>query len=143
MAMPWLPRAWHRLGSSTSRWQAPLFRRSVGCVATAEELRQLSPLKAAPVFVFFTASWCQPCRAFAPHLEEISTKFEGPHLKMVQVDVTALPEAAREFRVDAVPYFVILRDGHVVERVAGNEPKAINQLAERHALAFEKLQKDQ
>ena len=25
--------------------------------------------------------------------------------------------------VDAVPYFLVLRDGHVVERLAGNEPK--------------------
>ncbi|CAE7323901.1 trxA [Symbiodinium natans] len=75
-----------------------------------------------------------------PHLEEISAKFEGRFLKMVQVDVTDVPEAAREFRVDAVPYFLVLRDGHVVERLAGNEPKVVAETAQRHASAFEKLQ---
>ncbi|CAE7762675.1 trxA [Symbiodinium sp. CCMP2592] len=75
--------------------------------------------------------------------EDISEKFEGRFLKMVQVDVTDIPEAAREFRVDAVPYFLVLRDGHVVERLLGNEPKAVAEAAERHAAAFEKMQTEQ
>eukprot|EP00913_Durusdinium_trenchii_P035581 g33297.t1 len=48
-------------------------------------------------------------------VEDISSRFEGPLLKMAQVDVTDLPDAARDYRVDAVPYFLVLRDGHVIE----------------------------
>eukprot|EP00439_Symbiodinium_sp_Y106_P035603 s2747_g4.t1 len=125
----------------TSRWRQVAgelrrcrpARRGIGHVASVREVQELSTAKAAPVLAVFTASWCQPCRMLAPHLEDISEKFEGRFLKMVQVDVTDIPEAAREFRVDAVPYFLVLRDGHVVERLLGNEPKAVAEAAERHA----------
>ncbi|CAJ1328598.1 unnamed protein product [Effrenium voratum] len=116
--------------------------RSICHVASAEELKRLSPPQAAPVLVFFTAAWCQPCRSVLPHLEDISDRFEGPHLKLAQVDVSDSPEAAREFRVEAVPYFLVLRDGHVVERLAGDGPKELAEVAERHAAAFEKLQEE-
>lgn len=61
---------------------------------------------------------------------------------MAQVNVNDLPDAAREFGVDSVPYFVVLRDGHVVERLAGHSPKDIADVAEKHAVAFQKLQEE-
>eukprot|EP00434_Breviolum_minutum_P035419 symbB.v1.2.031355.t1/scaffold3632.1/size52985/5 len=113
--------------------------RCISHAASLEELKNLPALKAPPVLVFFTASWCQPCRDAMPHLEDVSSRFEGPFLKMAQIDVADLPDAAQEFGVDSVPYFVVLRDGHVVERLAGYGPKDIAELAERHAAAFQKL----
>ncbi|CAK9083425.1 Thioredoxin H-type (Trx-H), partial [Durusdinium trenchii] len=122
--------------------QAAATRRSISMAASLEDVKNLSELKAPPVLVFFTASWCEPCRAVMPHFQDISSRFEGPLLKMAQVDVTDLPDAARDYRVDAVPYFLVLRDGHVVERLAGNGPEEIEQVAEKHALAFQKLQEE-
>ncbi|CAE7530318.1 THL-2 [Symbiodinium sp. CCMP2456] len=133
---------WRRQVAGELRRSCPA-RRGIGHVASVREVQELSTAKAAPVLAVFTASWCQPCRMLAPHLEDISEKFEGRFLKMVQVDVTDIPEAAREFRVDAVPYFLVLRDGHVVERLLGNEPKAVAEAAQRHAAAFEKMQAEQ
>eukprot|EP00931_Biecheleriopsis_adriatica_P109189 TRINITY_DN83447_c0_g1_i1.p1 TRINITY_DN83447_c0_g1~~TRINITY_DN83447_c0_g1_i1.p1 ORF type:complete len:146 (-),score=36.96 TRINITY_DN83447_c0_g1_i1:129-566(-) len=133
-----LSRCQRMVVSCPGRFQA----RTISQVATVEEFKELSPAKeGAPVLAFFTASWCQPCRDVVPHLEDLSSRLEGKYLKMARVDVAQLPEVAREHGVEAVPYFLVLRDGHVVERLAGNGPKAIEEVAERHAAMFEELQK--
>eukprot|EP00435_Cladocopium_sp_Y103_P073610 s60_g44.t1 len=106
-----------RLQTVALRKQGRLMR----CISQAgslEALKSLSAVKAQPVFVFFTASWCQPCRDTTPHLEDCS----GPFLKMAQVDVNDLPDAAREFgRLDK---------------------SDIADVAEKHAVAFQKLQEE-
>ena len=75
-----------------------------------------------PVFVDFWASWCGPCRMFAPILDQIAE--ENPDtLKVVKVNVDEEPELARQFGVMSIPTLVLIRDGKVVSTSVGVRPK--------------------
>jgi thioredoxin 2 len=74
-----------------------------------------------PVLVDLWATWCGPCRAVSPALEQVARRLAG-RVKLVKVDVDASPAVARRFEVQAVPTLVVLKDGAVLSRRAGAAP---------------------
>ncbi len=76
-----------------------------------------------PVFVDFYADWCGPCRAVAPVVEELAGEYAG-RLKVVKVDIDADPELANRFGVMSIPLLGIFKDGKMVQRLTGAQPKA-------------------
>ncbi len=80
------------------------------------------------VLVDFWAPWCGPCKMIAPVLEELDTEI-GDKVKIVKVDVDENPESAGKFGVMSIPTLLILKDGEVVDKVIGFQPK--EALAER------------
>tara|TARA_R100001129_G_scaffold109190_1_gene74953 strand:- start:1328 stop:1663 length:336 start_codon:yes stop_codon:yes gene_type:complete len=71
-----------------------------------------------PVLIDFHAVWCGPCKASAPALEDAAKEFEG-EIAFVKVDVDQQPSLAKQFDVQGVPTFVIVKDGQPVERFQG------------------------
>ncbi len=71
-----------------------------------------------PVLVDFHATWCGPCKASAPALEDAAREFEG-EIAIVKVDVDQEPEIAKTYDVQGVPTFIIMKDGEPVERFQG------------------------
>ncbi|OEF96250.1 thioredoxin [Desulfuribacillus alkaliarsenatis] len=73
--------------------------------------------------VDFYADWCGPCKMLTPVLEELATDLAGK-AKVVKVNVDQNQELAAEFKIQGVPTIVIMKDGEVVERAVGFQPKA-------------------
>ncbi|MFN8146751.1 MAG: thioredoxin [Candidatus Nanopelagicales bacterium] len=73
------------------------------------------------------ASWCGPCRSFAPVFEAASEKH--PDITFGKVDTEAEQELAGAAQITAIPTLMAFRDGVLVYREAGALPaKALEQL---------------
>ena len=80
--------------------------------------------------VDFTAQWCGPCQAIAPHFMELSEKFTT--IQFIKVDVDELDDLAVEFGVSAMPTFMVFKNGEMVEQMVGASKEKLTELVEKY-----------
>jgi thioredoxin 1 len=84
------------------------------------------------VLVDFWAPWCGPCKMIAPVLEELDGDM-GDKVKIVKVDVDENQETAGKFGVMSIPTLLVLKDGEVVDKAVGYQPKeALAEVLNKH-----------
>jgi len=71
-----------------------------------------------PVVIDFWATWCGPCRMFAPDYEEVAEELDG-QAKFVKIDIDESMELARKFKVMSIPTLVIVKDGKPAAKNVG------------------------
>ncbi len=77
--------------------------------------------------VDFSATWCGPCKALAPTMEELAGEYEGRGVKIGKCDVDDSGDIAARFGIMSVPTIVFFKDGEKVDALMGNQPKAAIQ----------------
>jgi len=73
---------------------------------------------ATPILVDFWATWCSPCRAIAPILEELAVKYDGK-IKIGKVNVDEESALASKFRVMSIPTLILFKDGKILQQMVG------------------------
>ena len=71
-----------------------------------------------PVLVDFWATWCGPCRAFAPTLDKLAAESKG-EFKVGKVDVDENEDLAAEYGIQSIPTVIVFKGGEPVFRHTG------------------------
>lgn len=71
-----------------------------------------------PVLVDFWATWCGPCLAIAPMIEELAKDMEGTAI-VGKLDVDNNPQVASTFGIRGIPTLLVFKDGKVAEQFVG------------------------
>ncbi|CAL0334578.1 unnamed protein product [Lupinus luteus] len=100
---------------SSARWQLHF-----------NELKDSSRL----VVIDFSASWCGPCKFIEPAIHAMADKFTD--VEFIKIDVDELSDVAREFQVQAMPTFVLVKKGKETDRVVGAKKDELERKIEKH-----------
>jgi thioredoxin len=75
-----------------------------------------------PVIIDFYATWCMPCKAIHPYLEELQKEYKGK-VSFYQIDVDKEPEVTDLFKIENIPALVFIKDKKTYTIMVGKKTK--------------------
>lgn len=76
-----------------------------------------------PVLVDFWAEWCTPCKAIAPHLEELASEMKGK-VTVAKINIDENPHTPMKYGVRGIPTLILFKNGQVAATKIGQLPKS-------------------
>lgn len=82
-----------------------------------------------PILVDFYATWCGPCQFMVPILNEVGESMKDK-IQVVKIDTEKYPAIADKYKIQALPTFILFKDGNVCDRFEGalNAPQLMQRI---------------
>ncbi|CAH9104743.1 unnamed protein product [Cuscuta europaea] len=95
-----------------------------GKLKAASELSRLA-------VVYFTATWCGPCRYMSPLYTSLAGKY--PKVVFLKVDIDEASKVAAKWNISSVPTFIFIKKGNEVDKVIGADKNSLEKKIAEHA----------
>ena len=82
-----------------------------------------SIIAGGPAMIDFGATWCGPCKALAPRIEELEKEYEG-RIAIGTADVDECSELSARFRIRNVPTVLFFKNGELKDKSVGAVQKS-------------------
>lgn len=76
-----------------------------------------------PVLVDFWAVWCGPCKAIAPHVDDLAKQYKGK-VKVAKMDVDEHQQVPQQYGIRSIPTLLVFKGGRVVDTIIGAVSKS-------------------
>ncbi|KAF5725648.1 thioredoxin family protein [Tripterygium wilfordii] len=103
------------ISSSSGRRISPVVAAKKQTFSSFDEMLATSD---KPVLVDFYATWCGPCQFMVPILNEVSAALKDT-IQLVKIDTEKYPSIADKYKIEALPTFIIFKDGKPCDRFEG------------------------
>eukprot|EP00041_Stephanoeca_diplocostata_P007088 m.97728 g.97728 ORF g.97728 m.97728 type:complete len:207 (-) comp16727_c0_seq1:87-707(-) len=88
------------------------------CSTSYDELTTLvSENKKTGKTVYWTATWCGPCKQISPEFEKLAKEYE--EMDFAKVDIDEVSDAAKSAGITSVPTFQFFKHGHFLGQFSG------------------------
>lgn len=77
-----------------------------------------------PAIIDFYATWCGPCKALAPILEELAAEY-GDSIYIYKVDTDQEPELSAAYNIRSIPTLMFIPMNGKPQMVQGMRPKVL------------------
>lgn len=81
--------------------------------------------------LYFTASWCGPCKSMSPIVENVSGLMNG-RFNTIKIDIDNMANVAADYGIRSVPTLMLVKNNEIIDqRVGGLPPQQTMQWLER------------
>ncbi|KAK9996656.1 hypothetical protein SO802_021342 [Lithocarpus litseifolius] len=104
---------------------------SIHSVTELEPKLNAASKTARLAILYFTATWCGPCRMISPLYTSLAGKY--PKVVFLKVDIDEAKDVAAHWNISSVPTFFFLKNGKEVDKVVGADKSALERKIAQHA----------
>merc|ERR1712119_126395 len=101
----------------------------VANMAEFNALMKLSETKV--VVIYFTATWCPPCKRIGPYFESLPNEFAN--VEFVKVDVDAAADVSGQCGIQCMPTFQFYKNGDKIDELQGASEDGLKAMVAKHA----------
>jgi thioredoxin len=91
-------------------------------VTDASFQQEILNASGAPTLVDFWAPWCGPCRIVGPIVDQLAAESNGRY-RVAKLNVDDNPQTASRYQIASIPTMLIFKNGNVIDRIVGAQPK--------------------
>lgn len=97
----------------------------------ADLTSQLDAAGSKLVVIDFYATWCGPCKMIAPSIDKMAIEMKDK-VVFLKVDVDETDDIAAEYKIEAMPTFIFIKNKEVKEKFSGASEQKIRELITKH-----------
>ncbi|KAF8984496.1 Glutaredoxin 3 [Entomortierella lignicola] len=107
-------------------------------LANDQEFASIFDSKSSTVYALnFWASWAPPCAQMNDVFEELAAKNSA--IRFIKIEAEKFPDISEQYEIAAVPSFVIVKEGKVVDRVEGANAPELSKTIAKYSKSFTTL----